>query len=376
MADSMCGPSNGAKNLLAHTDRDRSHHQDRLVQGSQAGPGGSFRSANHAQSSAANADFQHFQGGANPGLNAPLEAPYHMAVTQQMGPRAAPFLGFHVPPITGSSIAAARLDSPATGGMGVHQPQHQAQSWLTQFNSMQLNAVPAVNNAPVSAGPVPLMHNMQPALTSGYQPMVPSMSETWYSAAPSTASFGLTSAVQTTAAAAQETAEVRSTFDDLFGQYDAANQAEFAKQTADFEAEEAKWMDEHGPAADAAREADAAAVQEMERIAQEQEDQKRKMDDDLARAAGDILFAVEGNASAKFQQSNFLNLMRRIARREVVVDEKSFVNAQTGDEVSIVMDEGPKDTVWHGEAVDAIEAAEINGGRYDAAGGGRFDGEN
>ncbi|KAK4159273.1 hypothetical protein QBC43DRAFT_294209 [Cladorrhinum sp. PSN259] len=69
--------------------------------------------------------------------------------------------------------------------------------------------------------------------------------------------------------------------------------------------------------------------------------------------------------------------MRRIARREVVVDEKSFVNAQTGDEVNIVMDEGPKDTVWHGEDVDAIEAAEINGGRYDTTGGGgRFDGEN
>lgn len=31
MSDSMCGPSNGAKNLLAHADRDRTLHQDRLV---------------------------------------------------------------------------------------------------------------------------------------------------------------------------------------------------------------------------------------------------------------------------------------------------------------------------------------------------------
>lgn len=39
MADSMCGPSNGAKNLLSHVDRDRTHHQDRFVNAPQAGPG-------------------------------------------------------------------------------------------------------------------------------------------------------------------------------------------------------------------------------------------------------------------------------------------------------------------------------------------------
>jgi len=39
MADSMCGPSNGAKNLLAHVDRDRTHHQDRLANAPQTGAG-------------------------------------------------------------------------------------------------------------------------------------------------------------------------------------------------------------------------------------------------------------------------------------------------------------------------------------------------
>ena len=39
MADNMCGPSNGAKNLLAHVDRDRAHHQDRLVNAPQSGAG-------------------------------------------------------------------------------------------------------------------------------------------------------------------------------------------------------------------------------------------------------------------------------------------------------------------------------------------------
>lgn len=37
MADSLCGPSNGAKNLLGHADRDRSLQQDRLVGGANGG---------------------------------------------------------------------------------------------------------------------------------------------------------------------------------------------------------------------------------------------------------------------------------------------------------------------------------------------------
>jgi len=35
MADSLCGPSNGAKNLVNHVNRDRSLQQDRMVNGAQ-----------------------------------------------------------------------------------------------------------------------------------------------------------------------------------------------------------------------------------------------------------------------------------------------------------------------------------------------------
>lgn len=31
MSDNLCGPSNAAKGLVTHADRDRSHHQDRIV---------------------------------------------------------------------------------------------------------------------------------------------------------------------------------------------------------------------------------------------------------------------------------------------------------------------------------------------------------
>ena len=37
MADSLCGPSNGAKNLVSHINRDRSLQQDRIVGGASHG---------------------------------------------------------------------------------------------------------------------------------------------------------------------------------------------------------------------------------------------------------------------------------------------------------------------------------------------------
>ncbi|KAK4224118.1 hypothetical protein QBC38DRAFT_515622 [Podospora fimiseda] len=198
--------------------------------------------------------------------------------------------------------------------------------------------------------------------------------------------------LQQTAALPQESAEVRLAFDDLFGQYDAANQQHRHVRLHHQASPDqllgqripragSAGMAEHGPTAEATRDAaDLAAMQEMEAIAEEedaarsqlivwlpstvtgrpfdlgvrflmahtsteaiageQEVRKGQMDDDLARATGDILFVVEGNASPRFKNSNFLNLMRRIGLREVVVDEKSFVNARTGDEITIVLDEG------------------------------------
>lgn len=228
------------------------------------------------------------------------------------------------------SIAAARLDSPATGGMG-HAPD-----WVSEFNAMQLNgASNMTSSTPALAPGIQGMH--PPPLSMGWRPFVSPMSQAFLQhptsiAAPISAAASSTTTAQPVPLVA-ESAEVKSAFDDLFGQYDAANEAEYARQTADFEAEEAKWMMEHGPSTE-------AITQEATDIADEQDLAKKRMDHDLARAAGDILSAVSGYKNEKFQKSSFLQLMQRIADHEVVVDEKSFVDAETGGEVQIqVLDE-------------------------------------
>jgi len=241
----------------------------------------------------------------------------------------------HHVPLGHPSIAAARLDSPATGGMR-HAPD-----WVSEFSAMQLNGGPNMASsasAPALASGIQGMHPT--TFGMGWRPFGPAAPQSFIQhptsmAAPISAAAAAASSTTTAepVALVAESAEVKSAFDDLFGQYDAVNEAEYARQTADFEAEEAKWMMEHGPSAE-------AIAQEATEIADEQDLSKKRMDHDLARAAGDILSAVSGYQNEKFQKSSFLQLMQRIADHEVVVDEKSFVDAETGGEVQIqVLDE-------------------------------------
>jgi hypothetical protein len=55
------------------------------------------------------------------------------------------------------------------------------------------------------------------------------------------------------------------------------------------------------------------------------EKEKEREGDELARTAGQLLDSVQENTSAKFRNSNFLALMRRIRDREVVVEGNDMV---------------------------------------------------
>jgi len=62
----------------------------------------------------------------------------------------------------------------------------------------------------------------------------------------------------------------------------------------------------------------------------EQQTEARAQDADaLARAAGQILTSVSHDQSEKFQQSNFLALMRRIRDREVEVKGDDFAEVSS-----------------------------------------------
>lgn len=312
MADNMCGPSNAGKSFLAHATQDRSLHQDRTANAPQAGPSGTFRNVNNPQANGSEMGFNNFQQQQGAPI-APFEMPLHAMLP-------GPVMQHHAPP-----YAVTRLESPATGGIG--------HSWVNQFSELQVGnapgAAPVMTHAPAMSkmsgmgmspfASAPFGFRSQfasPGLAQGQVPF----------AAPIITQIE----VPAVAEAHLETAEVRDAFEDLFGQYEAEDKANHEAYMEDFAQEEANWMAEHGP------QVFPPTTQEMAEIEEQMELNAAKQDTDheLARAAGDILQAVALSSSDKFKHSNFLELMRRIASHEVVIDNDNFVDTQSGDVVN------------------------------------------
>jgi hypothetical protein len=65
-------------------------------------------------------------------------------------------------------------------------------------------------------------------------------------------------------------------------------------------------------------------------------DQDTRDADELARTAGQLLTSVQHDTSTKFQNSNFLELMRRIRDREVEVQNNDLTNVATGEAATAI----------------------------------------
>lgn len=65
-------------------------------------------------------------------------------------------------------------------------------------------------------------------------------------------------------------------------------------------------------------------------------DQDARDADELARTAGQLLTSVQHDTSTKFQNSNFLDLMRRIRDREVEVQNNDLTDVATGEAVNMM----------------------------------------
>lgn len=355
MADSMCGPSNGAKNLLSHADRDRSLYQDRV--GTPSSSHQSFRN----QQSTANGDaaFQSFLSApAGPQAVSPMPGMVdqfgRMGIGQQQGPA--------------TSVAQARA---ANAGMSVEQYHRFLQGMDGQPGVAQSSvATPfqhaggsLVNPQSVMAPPVartaattgnlaymtagggfvgsgfPITHSMSLPLMQQGAPLV--MGNAFGQAAPAN-----------TIQADPALAISAEAFDTAFAEFD----------DGEFQHELDNWMAEHGTAAETAQQqraaeptaeewdeinanmeriaADAEQQQQQSRQVQEdkdaarEEDRRRQTQQELVRAATDILTSVSSNTSQKFKQSTFLELMRRIRDEEVTVVDNSLVDVETGVEIA------------------------------------------
>lgn len=77
---------------------------------------------------------------------------------------------------------------------------------------------------------------------------------------------------------------------------------------------------------------DNSAERDLERLYNndpQRPEQKGQDDDDLSRVAGQLLDSVSHDNSQKFQESQFLQLMRKLRDKEVKVDGENFVEVST-----------------------------------------------
>ncbi|KAK3945533.1 hypothetical protein QBC46DRAFT_93901 [Diplogelasinospora grovesii] len=368
MADNMCGPSNGAKNLVSHVDRDRTLHQDRYVNSAQPGGGASFRSQT-AASHGADRAFESFQQG--PALHPPMP-PLSYTPYMAMNNLPASALSRDSPRTIGGAPAA--LNAPGHQTQGINAPaigRTAHEGWVDQFATMQLGYGAARNGSPM------LNQYTPPAATSYAFPGAATQLHPMGYTGPSymfpmrnfqTSGFHATSK-QPEAGFMPEAGSALDVdaFNRAFGDYDdtefqqeLANWAqEHGSDNKELAAAQDDWMAQHGPRAEAKIKpltaAEMAVIDaDLELLAQDLERRQRdgdpavlptkgeaaearrrkRQDDELAKAAVDILASVSTNQSEKFRNSSFLELMRRIGNKEIVVEGNNLVDAETGETIA------------------------------------------
>ncbi|CAK7211164.1 hypothetical protein SCUCBS95973_001040 [Sporothrix curviconia] len=369
MADNMCGPSTALKSFSEHVNRDRSVHQDRAAPG-RAGPAnfrstpmGSYRNEADVRAFTSQAAFQAEPMGMVPDMNGHM----HPAAFQQMGPQMsgpqARFAGPDAVPGHANSINSNNWAAEFAAGPGLmpsaasaaaapqahqafgHQPPLQAVNQrLQHFSSGMMAPAPAFVSMAQPGFANHTMYNGYASATSSYMPP-----------ASATATATAVPPVQESAVRAGDAPS------GVAGLTEAELEARFAQMESelDFQGEMDSWMQAHGPSAaeqaavsaptedvdailesladdlDAQRLAESTTTTTAPLVAEPTEEEKaqeaeRRDQDDLARTAGQIIDTLDGHPNARFQESSFMRLMRRIHTREVTVKGDNLVDETTG----------------------------------------------
>ena len=96
---------------------------------------------------------------------------------------------------------------------------------------------------------------------------------------------------------------------------------------AEFEAGIGDWLDQQEP-------------QSTEELASELNDNISQTGDDLAQAAQQLVSIVENDKSEKFQNSSFLEVMRKIASSQLVVRDNQLVESGDASSATAVGQDG------------------------------------
>ncbi|KAF2401303.1 hypothetical protein EJ06DRAFT_385607 [Trichodelitschia bisporula] len=336
MADALCGPSNALQNFQKHAQVDRTLQQDRLTLRHSSSQG--FRSQSQA-TGLLDPEFEAFQSGLPAAGPAPVleqhplqrfpgpahHAPFHPAATPAaaLPDWASDFQRLHI-----ASPPAVQQQAPH-----IAHPQPQSQSqWHRDFLQSQASMAPM---APVQQPFQPYMSGAlsgpswasQPyAAEASYAPMVQEQ-------APQ--AVGETFDAVAFEAAFEAAQEDALAFEEEFQAFTAPardTQASTTNHLTGLDTMEDQVFG-HDPALaeylDVLHAEPAIVVREEEQQGETKETEKPSEEDDLARTAGQLLDSVSHETNTKFQESVFLQLMRRIRDREVRVEGENFVEVGT-----------------------------------------------
>ncbi|KAK5225853.1 hypothetical protein LTR47_002868 [Exophiala xenobiotica] len=326
MADALCGPSNPLQNLQKHTQVDRTLQQDRLVSARQS-PGQGFRTADH-RAGALDADFYAFENAApnpfqfhQPEFANTRPAAFSPQPTVVPGGWAADFqrLNLHDHPVpAGQFRTEAPLIKSTVGGWqndfmrqrsSVSSPVAQGKQVVQdqpQFNMNMNTGMPYQNYS--SSSPYQTYGGGM-YQDGGYQQQQPQMS---MEQQVQMSDVDFDAAFQEAIAHAQE-------MDHQLGQM-----TDVSEETMD-----TSTTFEQQTATTATMKIGSDAIEYREQ-SERTADQDSRDADELARTAGQLLRSVNSETSTKFQNSQFLDLMRRIRDREVEVQNNELQDVSTG----------------------------------------------
>ncbi|TVY12554.1 hypothetical protein LARI1_G009514 [Lachnellula arida] len=321
MADDMCGPSNALQNFQKHSTVDRTLQQDRLL--SRQSPSQGFRSSPGPSAALVDREFDAFQAG----HFSPEPQPFHPAAfshahpppqLQQPGPSgwASDFQRLNISP------PPQQLNQPFT-------PQRQdAVGWHQEFARQNQIQTPTQQPSPFQYSPMRQMgmnYNAQ-SFTPQSQP------QSSISAQKQPEAFDDEAFARAFEEAARNEEVLRQDTEMVQNSEQEQGQEQNAELGQEILINESATRLLSRDSDVLSQQAPIGADQIHDPSSPARSPRQEDTDPDaLARTAGQLLNSVQHDSSAKFQNSQFLELMRGLRDREVMVMGDTFVGAEDGD---------------------------------------------
>ncbi|TGO20336.1 hypothetical protein BPAE_0309g00020 [Botrytis paeoniae] len=328
MADNLCGPSNALQNFQKHSNVDRTLQQDRLVGRAPSSQG--FRASPGPNAGQLDAEFAAFQAGhqsLGPSPSAQNFSPHHFQT-----PPPQSFQNFALQHSAGQGWASDFQNMNISGPQAQFQQQGVNQTIQPQMGAGWHQEFAQSHGAPgmIAQGNQPMMAMNRPSMmNAGYNSM-PRVLMQQNQLASTSQSLAENNEVFDEAAFARAFEQAAN------AESERAQQQELDSQAASVQHEETHALDQLHVTKEAELELDRAEKQllgqsllgadTIQDPATATSEQNTHAPDALSRTAGELLSSVSNNQSEKFQNSQFLQLMRQFRDKEVTVKGDEVVD--------------------------------------------------